>query len=55
MKTILLAVYLVATTTGFPVNAEELKGTVNQVNGEPLSGALVAIYTAHPRLGPGVL
>ena len=54
MRTVLIAVCLVA-TAWLPVNAQGLRGTVTNANGEMLSGALVTIYTAHPKVGPGVL
>lgn len=54
MKTFLIAIGLVATIS-MPLNAEDLSGTVTQADGEPLAGAVVAMYTAHPRFGTGVL
>ena len=54
MRTLLIAIGLVATIS-LPLNAEDLAGTVTKADGEPLAGALVAMYTAHPRVGPGVL
>ena len=33
----------------------DLKGTVVDANGSPIADVVVAMYTAHPRVGSGIL
>ena len=54
MRILSIVICLLATAWP-PLHAQELKGVVTTSSGQPISGALVSMYTAHPRVGPGVL
>jgi hypothetical protein len=54
MRTLLLTFIAFAMMlTSLP--AQDLTGRVTDEAGEPIIGALIAIYTARQRVGPGVL
>lgn len=52
---LLFSFFCLVAITCVPLNAQDLKGHVTNADGKPLANTLVAIYTAHPRVGPGVL
>ena len=55
MKMLLMMMTVSLASTGACVNAQDLLGSVSDEAGKPIKDTMISIYTARPRIGPGVL